>query len=42
MIINRFQVFQAKEVAELIKRNLLEITSKYYYYSAKSRMMVEK
>ena len=30
MIIDRFQDFQAEEVAELIKRNLLEITSKYY------------
>lgn len=30
MIINRFQDFQAEEVAELIKRNLLEIISKYY------------
>jgi GNAT superfamily N-acetyltransferase len=30
MIIDRFQGFQAEEVADLIKRNLLEITSKYY------------
>ena len=30
MIIDRFQSFQAEEVADLIKRNLLEITSKYY------------
>ena len=30
MIIDRFQEFQAEEVAELIKRNLLEIASKYY------------
>ncbi|MGB7876833.1 MAG: GNAT family N-acetyltransferase [Anaerolineales bacterium] len=30
MIIDRFQASQAEEVAELIKRNLLEITSKYY------------
>lgn len=30
MIIDKFQGFQAEEVAELIKRNLLEITSKYY------------
>ena len=30
MIIDRFQDFQAEEVAELIKRNLLEITSKHY------------
>ena len=30
MIIDRFQAFQADEVADLIKRNLLEITSKYY------------
>ena len=30
MIIERFQDFQAEEVAKLIKRNLLEITSKYY------------
>lgn len=30
MIIDRFQASQAKEVAELIKRNLLEITSQYY------------
>lgn len=30
MIIDRFQDSQAKEVAEIIKRNLLEITSKYY------------
>ena len=30
MIIDRFQASQAEEVAELIKRNLLEITSQYY------------
>lgn len=30
MIIDRLQAPQAEEVAELIKRNLLEITSKYY------------
>ena len=30
MIIKRFQASQAEEVAELIKRNLLEITSKHY------------
>ena len=30
MIIERFQDVQAEEVAKLIKRNLLEITSKYY------------
>jgi len=30
MIVERFQASQAKEVAELIKRNLLEITSQYY------------
>ena len=30
MIIRRFQASQAEEVAELIKRNLLEITSQYY------------
>jgi len=30
MIIDQFQAIQAEEVAELIKRNLLEITSKYY------------
>jgi GNAT superfamily N-acetyltransferase len=30
MIIQRFQTSQAEEVAELIKRNLLEITSQYY------------
>jgi GNAT superfamily N-acetyltransferase len=30
MIIDRFQASQANDVAELIKRNLLEITSKYY------------
>lgn len=30
MIIKNFQASQAKEVAELIKRNLLEITSQYY------------
>jgi GNAT superfamily N-acetyltransferase len=30
MIICRFRDTQAEEVAELIKRNLLEITSKYY------------
>ena len=30
MIIDTFQDFQAEEVAELIKRNLLEITSKHY------------
>ena len=30
MIIDKFQASQAEEVAELIIRNLLEITSKYY------------
>ena len=30
MIIKNFQASQAKEVAELIKRNLVEITSQYY------------
>jgi len=30
MIIERFQASQAEEVADLIKRNLLEITSQYY------------
>jgi GNAT superfamily N-acetyltransferase len=30
MTIDRFQASQAEEVAELIKRNLLEITSQYY------------
>ena len=30
MIIDRFQNLQAQEVAELIKRNLLEVTSQYY------------
>lgn len=30
MIIENFQASQAEEVAELIKRNLLEITSQYY------------
>ena len=30
MIIDRFQDFQAEEVANLIRRNLLEIISKYY------------
>jgi GNAT superfamily N-acetyltransferase len=30
MNIERFQDFQAEEVSELIKRNLLEITSQYY------------
>ena len=30
MIIENFQTSQAEEVAELIKRNLLEITSQYY------------
>jgi GNAT superfamily N-acetyltransferase len=30
MIINRFQDSQAEEVAELIKRNLLEIISEFY------------
>jgi GNAT superfamily N-acetyltransferase len=30
MIIDKFQDFQAEEVAKLIERNLLEITSKYY------------
>ena len=30
MIIDRFQNLQAEEVADLIERNLLEITSEYY------------
>jgi GNAT superfamily N-acetyltransferase len=30
MVIDRFQASQAEKVAELIKDNLLEITSKYY------------
>ena len=30
MIIDKFQVSQAEEVAELIRRNLLEVTSQYY------------